>query len=99
MAGKDNIIADALSRAPASTTDNSTSLPVKSCVVAPQATLTTIINCCHTDPSYQQIVDAFQQGKILADLPTDHPARRLKQVWDRISLSEDGILIVANNGC
>ena len=38
MAGKDNVIADALSRAPpATSTTNSTSYPVSSCIVAPGA--------------------------------------------------------------
>ena len=30
----------------------------------------------------------------LNNLPEDHPARRLKQVWGRISLSNDGVLTV-----
>ena len=97
MAGKDNIIADALSRAPASTTDGSTSLPVKSCIVAAQSALTQIKNCCQMDPAYRQVVEAFKQGKILSNLPANHPARSLKQVWERISLSEDDVLIVDEN--
>ena len=94
LAGKDNVIADALSRAPAPTTDGATSLPVSSCVVAPNTTLTRIIECCQTNPAYKQIVGAFQQGRSLTDLPEDNPARRLKHVWGRISLSDDGVLIV-----
>ena len=39
LAGKVNVIADALSRAPASTTEGSTSLPVNSCVIASQSTI------------------------------------------------------------
>ena len=62
MAGKDNVIADALSHAPAPTTDGSTSLPVSSCVVAPNTMLASIIECCQTYPAYKQIVCAFQQG-------------------------------------
>ena len=95
VAGKDNVIADALSRAPATTT-NSPSMPVKSCIAAPQSAISQIITCCQTDSAYQQIVEAFKQGKLLTDLPTDHPARRPKQVWGRISISED-ILIVDGN--
>ena len=37
IAGKENVIADALSRAPAKTTDDSTSLPISACVLAPTA--------------------------------------------------------------
>ena len=97
MAGKDNIIADALSRAPSSSTDGSSLLPVKSCIAAPKKTLDKITNNCSTNFAYQQIIDAFKQGKALTDLPPDHPARRLKQVWHRISIAEDGILIVDEN--
>ena len=28
------------------------------------------------------------------NLPEDHPARRLKQVWEQMSLSEDGLLVI-----
>ena len=97
MAGKDNIIADALSRAPSSSTDGSSPLPVKSCIAAPKTTLDKITSNCGTNLAYQQISDAFRQGKALTDLPPDHPARRLKQVWHRISIAEDGILIVDEN--
>ena len=94
LAGKDNVIADALSCAPAPTTDGATSLPVSSCVVAPNTMLTKIIECCQTNPAYKQIVGAFQQGRSLTDLPEDNPARCLKHVWGRISPSDDGVLIV-----
>ena len=94
MAGKENIIAGALSRAPAKSTDNSTSLPINACVLAPTSTLAEIVNCARTDVAYKQIVKAFQQCRELSSLPEDHPARRLKHVWGRISLSNDGVLIV-----
>ena len=97
VAGKDNVIADALSRAPSSTTEGATSLPVHSCIIAPQSTITQLQDSCRADPAYQQIVDTFRHGKHLADIPADHPARRLKQVWDQISLTNEGILIV--DGC
>ena len=49
---------------------------------------------CRTDQAYSMIVDAFRRGKLLSDLPEDHPARRLRQVWHQLSLTEDGILAV-----
>ena len=94
MAGKDNVIADALSRSPAASTEGSTSVPVSSCVIALNVELANITECCQSDPAYKQIVDAFNQGRRLSDLPVDHPAHRLKQVWDQISLTDDGILFV-----
>ena len=97
MAGKDNVIADALSRAPAPSTDNSMALPVSSCVVAPSATLARINECCQTDPAYRQVVNALEQSQRLTDIPEDHPACRLKHVWGRISLTDDGLLIVVGD--
>ena len=46
---------------------------------------------------YCQIVDAFRHERCLADLPESHPARRLKQVWHRLSLDENGIIVVDGN--
>ena len=40
------------------------------------------------------IREAFRNDRRLTDLPCDHPARRLKQVWDRLSITDDGILVV-----
>ena len=91
--GKENIIADALSRAPAPSCQGATALPVNACILAPNATLKRLRET--TDqPDYAQIVEAFKQQKPLANLPEDHPARRLKSVWDHLSISEEGIIIV-----
>ena len=94
MAGKETVIADALSCAPAKTTDDSTSLPINACVLAPTLTFAEIVKCARTDVAYKQIINAFKQCRELSNLPENHPARRLKQVWGRISLSDDGVLIV-----
>ena len=95
MAGKDNIIADALSRAPGPSSKDSTA--IRSCIAAPESTLKTITDNCQTDAEYRQIIEAFQQGRHLANLPESHPARRLKQVWNRLSLEENGIIVVDGN--
>ena len=96
MAGKDNVIADALSRSPPATS-TSDCFPINSCVVATEAALASITDDCRSDPAYRQIVEAFQQNRHLSDLPVDHPARHLKQVWDNISITDDGILVVEGN--
>ena len=94
MAGKDNVIADALSRAPALTAPCSSAMPIDACAIAPQTIISEIIECTKTDTAYQEIVNTFRQGKLLANLPENHPARRLKQVWGQLSLPDDGILVV-----
>ena len=95
MAGKENIIADALSRAPGPSSKDSTA--IRSCIAAPESTLSKIIDHCQSDTEYRHIIEAFQQGRRLADLPESHPARRLKQVWHRLSLEENGIIVVDGN--
>ena len=95
MAGKENIIADALSRAPGPSSVDSTA--IRSCIAAPESTLNKITDSCQSDSAYRQIVEAFKQERKLADLPESHPACRLKQVWDRLSLEENGIIVVDGN--
>ena len=67
---------------------------LRSCVLALNAELANILSCCQADPAYKQVLDAFYQGRHLSDLPVDHPARHLRQVWDHISLSDDSIMLV-----
>ena len=93
MAGKENVIADALSRAPGGPSSKD-STAIRSCIAAPESTLSKIIDNCRTDTDYRQIVEAFRQGRRLADLPECHPARRLKQVWPRLSLENNGVIVV-----
>ena len=72
----------------------STSMPIRACIIAPQSTITNILDCIKNDKAYQDIIDVFQQGKSLADLNESHPAWCLKQVWGQLSLTNDGVLIV-----
>ena len=94
MAGKENVIADALSRAPAATSEDATAMPINACLTAPQGALQHIVSEAQTCHSYKLIIEAFQQGKDVNNLPSDHPARKLKNVWHQISLSDEGIIMV-----
>ena len=93
-AGKENVIADALSRAPAASTDGATSMPVRACIAAPKDIKASLAQGAEQSEAYTMIREAFKQNRRLADLPCDHPARRLKQVWDKISMTDEGILTV-----
>ena len=92
MAGKENIIADALSCAPGSSTEDATA--IRACIAMPNNTLSKLIADCQSDHMYSQIVDEFRHERRLADLPESHPVCRLKQVWHRLSLDENGIIVV-----
>ena len=94
LAGKHNIIADALSRAPAATTSEATAYPIFACLSAPPAKLTRFQTAAASCPAYTAIVAAFKAGAVTSALPIDHPARRLKNVWHQLSLSEEGLLMI-----
>ena len=94
VAGKDNIIADALSRAPSPSSAGGTALPVNACVAAPDNTRKLISDSAKSCATYSSILQAFNEGRLLNNLPCDHPARRLRQVWDQLSVTSEGILIV-----
>ena len=98
VAGRINVIADALSRSPQQQTVSDTKpirqASINACFLAPIRTKTSILKAIETCSSYSSIVKAFSDGKALQDLPLDHPARRLKPVWHELSLSEEGLLII-----
>ena len=96
MAGKENVIADALSRAPAPTTEGATAIPINTCVIAPQDTIENIVKSARECSAYAQIVEAFKRGRRMINIPSDHPAKHLKGVWDDVSLTDDGIIMVGS---
>ena len=42
------------------------------------------------EDSYQQVVTALLEDREVGDLPSHHPAKEFREVWDRISLSDTG---------
>ena len=97
LPGKHNIIANALSRAPALTTEGWTFLPLYSCIIAPASTMELLRSSAETCPAYKATRMAFQAGTSQLDLHPDHQAKQIKDVWHSLSLAEDGILMVNGN--
>ena len=55
---------------------------------------TRIIESANGCQAYAKISEALRQGRKLAELPNDHPTRRLKNVWHQLLRTEDGVLMV-----
>ena len=94
VAGKDNIIADALSRS----VSKPQSVPHRLFTISPAATTTvsmaTIIEHANSCPTYFKIKNALSNDKHPASLPPDHLARCVKDVWHELSVSDEGLLIL-----
>ena len=43
-------------------------------------------------PKYQAILDALRNSRT-KDLPPNHTARHLAQVWDNLSVTTDGVVL------
>ena len=91
--GKDNIIADALSRAPVFPAegeegeDDEINLCRLSMKEDPQ--LQPLFEAARYDEAYNAVIDAILAGKMPKDLPVDHPARAFKTVWHELSIRGD----------
>ena len=95
VAGKHNIIADALSHS----VPKPQSVPHRLFALSPASTTTvsmaTIIEHANSCPTYFKIKEAPSNDKHPASLPPDHPSRCLKDVWHELSVSEEGLLILS----
>ena len=58
VAGKDNIISDALSRSPATSAAKSMGLPIRACIAAMKARFQHIIEAANNSEAYQMIIQA-----------------------------------------
>jgi hypothetical protein len=46
------------------------------------------------DPIYQSIVTAIKRGKLVSKLQKEHPGKKYKGVWDKISVLDEVILVI-----
>ena len=90
---KTNLIADALSRAP-STSENPTPVPIRACHITQGPITDIIINKASTCPIYREILDALINKVKATKLPPSHPGSQLKDVWNRLSVSEEYIILL-----
>ena len=96
-AGKLHAIADALSRAPVfAAEEDDTLLTVDNSVkaiIASDPSLKVFIQ--HKEnPDYFLLRNAVSNDEDLNKVPLEHPARAYKNVWDRLSISDDGLVLL-----
>ncbi len=94
VAGKTNLIADALSRAPVfdPPEEMEEEEPVTLCLaVAPDPALQEIYDAAE-DEDYCAIVHALKQQKSPRNLPPSHPARPYSSVWSDLAIHDDVLL-------
>ena len=98
--GKAHAIADALSRAPvfAPTEQDCEEEEVHlRAVIASDPRLQFLFDEAERDQEYQEILNTFNAGVDLAKLPNEHPAKALKNIWNRISVYEGSLIALDSN--
>ena len=63
------------------------------CRVAEDPALQSLYDAAWEDDDYQAILDVFQRGIHLNNLPPSHPARLLRNYWDDISVFDEALLV------
>jgi hypothetical protein len=97
-AGKDHLIADALSRAPVFLPDEDSDVDYRVCRIVDDDAWS-IFRDAASDVSYTQCVEALRGGVLCSDLPPGHPACELKSIYDLLSVSvEGGVALVIYDG-
>ena len=81
MDGKSNAIADALSRNPV---EVGQTFPIRTFVLASSNLTRKLKADANNCPEYRSIVDAWKNDKENGNLPPDHPARVLKDIWKNL---------------
>ena len=91
--GKNNILADTFSRSPSKRARVIAAIKPMQFQIADNPASQALKQAAKECPKYQAILDALRNSKRTKDLPPDHPARHLAQVWDNLSVTTDGLLL------
>ena len=96
LEGKRNVLADMFSRNPI---DPAPSNPyhIKRFLVSSSSIASDICKAMDADADYSLIKKAISSGSRLSTLQPFHPGRQLRNVWDDLSIMEDGLICV--DGC
>ena len=83
LAGKHNVIADALSA-------------VFACVIGASSLVSELHKGASSCDSYRLVYEAFQSGLDPMHLPISHPACQLQKVWDEMSVVDGKLLCIGS---
>ena len=93
--GKNNTMADALSRNPASNPEM-INYSMKSDIIGNNILIKEIKYKANNCDVYKQIVTALIEGKTPKNFPNSHPTKLLQDVWHQLSISDDNQIILDN---
>ena len=100
LPGKDNLVADALSRAPVfspAESDREAVVAAVAAFAADDPALQPMYDAARADPDYASIVAAVVADKACAQLPPLHAGRAFRAVWNDLSVHEDTLLVYAGD--
>ena len=99
VAGKKNLIADALSRAPVFGPPDETDAEDEAAFTSAVTTrlrsdplLEELQRAAAADLDYQLILSAVEKGTLPRNLPPEHPGRQLKSIWHSLAVEYDLII-------
>ena len=92
--GATNKLADIFSHSPTKMPPADESLSIYYCTLVHSHKAAAIMQRANTGPSYQAIKKAVASNKSINHLPPENPCRKPQHVWDNLSISEDGQIIV-----
>jgi hypothetical protein len=96
--GKNHVIADALSRAPAFAAEGHEEIIIRKVAeVVPDPALTELAERAKLDEDYQRVVVAVGEKPVVKDLNKRHPAQRYRAHWDAMAVEGSYQLLTYHN--
>jgi hypothetical protein len=98
IAGKNHVIADALSRNPVFMAKNHDDIIIRKVAeMVPDPALESVNKHAEEDEDYQEVVDAIKRGAHVKKLHKLHPAQQYRSIWEEISVYEEDRLLTIGN--
>ena len=94
LSGKTNAITDALSRNPIDPGTDDKMFTLRSYVVGASRIVEDLKNGSTNCQHYKLIKEALRQGKLIKNLPPSHPDKGLNNVWDKLTISDDNLILL-----
>ena len=98
IAGKNHVIADALSRNPVFMAKNHDDIIIRKVAeMVPDPALESVSKHAEEDKDYQEVVDAVKRGIRVKKLHESPPAQQYRSMWEEISVYEEDRLLTISN--
>ena len=98
IAGKNHVIADALSRNPVFMAERHDDIIIRKVAdMVPDPALEDVSKHAEEDADYQEVVDAIKRKVDIKKLPKTHPAQQYRSLWEEIAVYEEDRLLTIGN--